>query len=494
MRWFIMLICCFGQAIVSAQVTYYGSIAPIIKKHCQHCHQDGDIGPMPLTSYEEVVSYASMIKFVTETKLMPPFKASHDNLKFENERSISDHEKALIASWIEGGLEQGKESKEVESSKPTDNTKYDYKVCMSEPFEHYGIYYDQYQVFALPIELPEGKFINDVIFEPGNRKIVRSANISIAPKGSSLGQDIWDPRYGFFTYGNLKFTTSFPNWYSWMPHTNGLKLEAEESLFIPKDSELLLHIHYGPYGQIQKDSSCIHMSFSDEAQPIIQNVPLVHPDFLLDTFLIESGLRKRISSSFVLPTDVSLRSVTPLAHLLCRTWEVIAVFPDKSSSVLLSIDDWDFHWKEKYVFEQKLLLPAGTKIFTTATYDNTKKNPYNPSELPHTMKAGPHMYDENFICYFEFDAINSDKGYIEKPFITTDHQIGKVVFSIKQQGNYELKFYNLSIGSVTDLSSKFYARGSHTLVSSQLPRKSGRYAFTLSVNGELVDSWFVVIL
>ena len=493
MRWHFLIFFLTWSILSDAQVTYHEHIGPIITKHCQSCHQKGDIGPIPLTTYDDVASYARMIKFVTDIKLMPPFKADQHKAQYANERSISDEEKELIAKWIEDGLPEGSKDNQELNIQDKSPQVYDYTVCMSEPFEHYGIYYDQYQVFPLELEIPTDKYITDVVFEPGNKAIVRSANISIAPIGSSSKMDTWDPRYGFYAYGSLGFTASFPNWMSWMPHTPSNELTEGEHLYLPSNSELLLHIHYGPVGEIQTDSSCVHLNFADRPSPILQNVPLAHTALLADTFLLEKGLKKRISSSIELPIDLSLRSITPLAHLLCRSWEVFAVLPDKSSISILSIDDWDFHWREKYIFEESLHLPKRTKIYTTATYDNTMANPYNPSDPPHTMKAGPHMYDENYLCYFEIDAVPS-YAMITKPLTVTEDAIRELIFTITENGNYTIQSYDLSSNTVKTIASKTYSKGSHTVQSSDLPSTTGAYVISILDGDQVLDFWWVVIL
>ena len=478
----------------TAQVNYYKDIAPIIKANCLSCHRSGNIGPMPLSTYEEVASYASMIKYVTDSGLMPPFIANHQKVTYANERSISDSDKKLIAKWIEEGLTEGiPDKRRKDNNKETDKA-YDYTICMLESFEHYGIYYDQYQTFVLPIELGESKFIKEIVFEPGNKEIVRSANFSIATKGSAIKMDDWDPRYGFFAFGGLGFNAALPNWYNWMPNTPSVNYDNDERLYLPDQSEILMHIHYGPFGEIQKDSSCLHFIFDKMAGPTLQNVPFIHTDLLSDTFLIESGDKKRISDSFVIPVDAKLRSITPLAHLLCRTWEVFAVLPDKSSVALLSIDDWDFHWREKYVFEEIINLPAGTKIYSSTLYDNTLENPYNPADPPHTMDKGPHMYDENFECYFEFVPPNTKLGYIIKPFNVLDKDFKEVSFILEHKGNITIQVDNLSDASHEIISSKYYERGLHTLQSSKLPSKKGRYAITISGIEGIIDTWWFVIL
>lgn len=494
MRNLLLIILTVNCLKISTQVTYFQDIAPILTENCTSCHQDSDIGPMPLTSYDQVASYASMIKFVTNTELMPPFIADVQKVHYKNERSISDEDKKTIASWIANGIPRGDS---LFNDKPVAGSavEYDTTICMSERFEHYGIYYDQYQVFPLPIELSKGKVIKDIRFKPGNREIVRSANISLATKGSSLKMDQWDPRYGYYAYGSTGFTSSYPEWYSWKPHTKGLALIDQERLYLPPDSEILMHIHYGPYGEIQTDSSCIYLAYDDEPTNIstLQNVPFVHTAFLKDTFVLEANKKHRISTSFSLPVDAEIRSITPLAHLLCRSWEVFAVLPDKTSVHLLVIDDWDFHWREKYIFQNPIKLPAGSKIYATAIYDNTKENPYNPADSPTTMRKGPHMFDENFICYFEFESKQIENSFIDKPFVTSEKELSSIKFHINKEGDYIIVAHSLDDLGKTKIASQNFTQGTHRIRSSKLSKLKGRYVISLIRNSEVLDTWWLTI-
>jgi hypothetical protein len=432
-----------------------------------------------------------MINFVIETKLMPPFIADVQKVHYINERSISEAERKTIARWIAEGIPRG-DSLINTRLIPSPTAEYDTTICMSESFEHYGIYYDQYQVFPLPVELSNGKVVKDISFEPGNREIVRSASISVAPKGSNTKMDQWDPRYGYYAYGSLGFTSSYPEWYSWKPHTEGLDITGQERLYLPPDSEMLMHIHYGPFGEIQTDSSCIHLAYDHEFTDVIplQNVPYVHTSFLKDTFVLEANKQHRISTSFLLPVDAQIRSVTPLAHLLCRSWEVFAVLPDKTSTHLLVIEDWDFHWREKYIFKNPIQLPAGSKIYATAIYDNTTENPYNPADPPTTMRKGPHMFDENFICYFEFLGSSVQNSHIYKPFVTTSKGLSSLRFSLAKEGSYRVTLHNLENMETVVLTESTLLSGSHSIRSSKLPQRSGRYAIVLSSGDRIIDTWW----
>ena len=479
----------------NAQITYSEHIAPIIESNCTSCHSDGNIGPMSLESYEDVASYASMIKFVTQNKLMPPFKANHSTIQYANARIISEEELALIESWINEGLKEGN-SILPKTEIPTIETEFDTVICMNQAFEHFGIYYDQYQAFVLPVNNAQDKLIKQIHFLPGNKEIVRSANLSIAEKGKASDKDTWDPRLGFYSYAELDFNPQQPNWFNWMPNTPSSNLLSNEHLLMPANSEIILQLHYGPFGEIQKDSSCIALNYQKDPfkGTQLQNVPLISTDFLSDTFQINAGEKSRFSSSFYIPEDTQLKSITPLAHLLCTSWEVIAVLPSKETLPLLKIEDWDFHWKEKYVFSKKINLPKGTKIIATAKYDNTASNPYNPSDPPHNMQKGPHMYDENFLCYFEFAHSTKNKiGTIKKPFSVASNKVKTISFETFNKAGIQIILHDLSNQEKIIIADKIFPKGKHKILTSKAPEKTGRYAISLNSENTAQDLWYFII-
>src|SRR5579872_6896467 len=55
--------------------TFYRDVLPILQQHCQVCHRPGEIGPMPLLTYEQVRRFARAIAEATTSKKMPPWFA-----------------------------------------------------------------------------------------------------------------------------------------------------------------------------------------------------------------------------------------------------------------------------------------------------------------------------------------------------------------------------------------------------------------------------------
>ena len=76
-------------SLYSQEITFSDHIAPIVLKKCTPCHHKGNIGPMPLTNYDEVAAYASMIAYVTKEKYMPPWPADPNYRHFLDEKNFT---------------------------------------------------------------------------------------------------------------------------------------------------------------------------------------------------------------------------------------------------------------------------------------------------------------------------------------------------------------------------------------------------------------------
>ena len=62
-------------ATPSMAPTFYKDVLPILQTHCQSCHRPGEIGPMPLLTYEQTRRWARAIQQAVESKKMPPWFA-----------------------------------------------------------------------------------------------------------------------------------------------------------------------------------------------------------------------------------------------------------------------------------------------------------------------------------------------------------------------------------------------------------------------------------
>ncbi|MGZ6520145.1 MAG: c-type cytochrome, partial [Bacteroidia bacterium] len=93
------------------QVTYSDQIAPIIYKNCTSCHRPGEAGPFNLLTYRDAVSRGKLIKFVTQSRFMPPWPADASYTHFIDEKVLTKEEIDLIASWADQGFPVGDSTK-----------------------------------------------------------------------------------------------------------------------------------------------------------------------------------------------------------------------------------------------------------------------------------------------------------------------------------------------------------------------------------------------
>jgi hypothetical protein len=89
-----------------------------------------------------------------------------------------------------------------------------------------------------------------------------------------------------------------------------------------------------------------------------------------------------------------LVAILPHMHLLGRTMTVTARLPDGTRQKLVDVNDWDLRWQRTYFFEKPVVLPAGTVVELTASFDNSLANPRNPTEPPKDVHFGEMTTDE----------------------------------------------------------------------------------------------------
>ena len=92
---------------VSRQVTWHADIQPIIQGRCQRCHKPDDIGPFPLTTYDEVFANRGLVEHAVVTGDMPPWMPTSCCNSFENDFSLTPRQIELIETWVEQGAPKG---------------------------------------------------------------------------------------------------------------------------------------------------------------------------------------------------------------------------------------------------------------------------------------------------------------------------------------------------------------------------------------------------
>ena len=489
--------------MTAQEVTYRADIAPLIAENCLTCHRAGKIGPMPLTTYREVVPYAQMISYVTEHRLMPPYLPAAPTEDFLDVKRLTAAEIELFKKWLAAGLPEGEErSKNVQSAAPEapllQNP--DTIIGMAQAFEQYGIYYDQYRVFVLPTHFAEDKVIEAVEFVPGNSEIVRACNISADPTDRVQVLDEWDPQYGYFSFGELGFVPRMSRFYNWYPGKSRVQFPENTGKILPAGANLLLHIHYGPTGTPQRDSSHIRLKFAEKMPAeITRNLPLLNPLIMSnDTFLMVENEKTRVHASFRLPFAVEVFGIQPHGHFLLEKAEIFAVFPDgRRSEILLEIEAYDFHHKQQFLYKKPKVLPAGTTVHALFHYDNTAENLFNPSDPPRTMTQGKRMYEEMFLTYFDCAPV-AEIDPAERRILSLPEMLTEPTFILKfyqkEQAFLQAEVRSFAGETVIEAAAKKFDAGANVLKIDMADAPFGNYFVQLEAeDGKRVIAPFVYV-
>jgi hypothetical protein len=95
------------------EITFAKDIAPILQRSCENCHRQNGVGPMSLSTYEEVRPWARAIKQRTgvgpHAGVMPPWYMEKNIgiQKYKDDPSLSADEVAKVAKWADSGAPRG---------------------------------------------------------------------------------------------------------------------------------------------------------------------------------------------------------------------------------------------------------------------------------------------------------------------------------------------------------------------------------------------------
>lgn len=100
--------------------TFSHDVAPILYRRCTTCHSERSIAPFSLIGYENARQYASTIAAVTQSGVMPPWKAAEGYGEFRDVARLSDSEKRTLATWAAAGAPRGDPKEEPQPVRAAD--------------------------------------------------------------------------------------------------------------------------------------------------------------------------------------------------------------------------------------------------------------------------------------------------------------------------------------------------------------------------------------
>lgn len=394
--------------------TFYRDVLPILQQHCQSCHRDGEIAPMPLVTYDQTQPLARLIADDARARKMPPWFADPRVEHFSNDPSLSPREISTLAAWAAANAPAGNPA---DAPRPHDWVEGwnipqpDLVVRMPKPVPIPALCDIQYTYEIVPTGFKKGKWVQTSEIRPSSRANVHHAVVYIRPPDSPWLRHA--PIGVPFTASDMKTdadrrdtkTTKADILLVYAPGSSPDRWPDGMAKYIPAGSDLVFQMHYVSRDRPTADQTSIGIVFAK--RPPAKRVLTLQ--LTNSSFVIPPGVDdQRVEVHGSLPNDALLLSFFPHMHLRGKRFEYNVLRADGTIEPLLRVN-YDFFWQLSYRLAQPMPLKAGTVLQAVAWYDNSKSNPHNPDPTA-AVYWGDQTYDEMMVGFFDVavDA-NTDK-------------------------------------------------------------------------------------
>ncbi len=167
---------------------------------------------------------------------------------------------------------------------------------------------------------------------------------------------------------------------------------------IPAGSKLVFQMHYTPCGSEQTDRSSVGLMFMDK-KDVTHQMSTTNVSY--HELKIPAGdANYTVDAEKTFARDTLVMSMFPHMHIRGKSFRYEATYPDGKHEVLLDVPRYDFNWQNSFILAEPKMIPKGTKLLCTASYDNSAENPYNPDPTK-TIAWGPQTWDEMMIGWYD---------------------------------------------------------------------------------------------
>jgi hypothetical protein len=345
---------------------------------------------MSLLTYNDARPWAQSIRRHVMNRDMPPWHLSRrvGGRQYKNDRSLTDAQIETIVRWVDRGAVLGDPNDLPPPTHWADGDAWTIgtpDLVVQSPTRLVAANGpDWWGDFTVDTGLTEDRYVKAVETRPSRagRRVIHHALTFLVQDDGSGDADSYLSEYAVGKDGDT------------FPSDSGRLLKA--------GSRLRFNMHYHSVGQEVTDRTSVAFVFYPRGYVPRHDVASVNVGlFLLDNELdIPANAVSTHRASYRLTRAARLISFQPHMHFRGKAMTLDAVRPDGMHEVLGAVDDFDFNWQVAYIFDDQTapLLPAGTILEATATYDNTAGNRRNP-DPDLWVGFGNRSVDEMFQCH-----------------------------------------------------------------------------------------------
>ncbi len=399
----------------SGAATFTKDIAPIFQEKCEGCHRPGNIGPMPLRTYQETRPWLRAIRSRVAGLEMPPWHLDKTVgiQRFINDGSLTEAQIDTIVGWIDAGAPMGDLSQMPPARQWPTGDAFRLEatlgppdlVVKSKPWTMPAQAPDVQFRPQVEIPLAKGRWVRASETKPSlkGRRIAHHASLYLVrPKGAAAAEAERAMRgsqpavdAALRTAGGTDDASVVPELFTeWAQGKDGEIYPEHVGKLVMPGSKIEFDIHYHAVGEEITDELETAWWFYPEG---------VTPKYSAEFLALGSPRELQIApntvtqhqGTFVLPGPAILHNFQPHMHYRGKAFLLEAIYPDGRREVVNYADRYSNTWHINYVYDPDYapVFPKGTVLQTTAWHDNTSANKNNP-DARQWVGLGPRTVDE----------------------------------------------------------------------------------------------------
>ena len=376
-------------------VTYWQHVEPIFQTNCVSCHTAGGIGPFEIDDAEIATAYASLIAADTASRVMPPWPPGGDTPPLAHVRTLTQEQIDLIAAWAAAGAPLG----DPANPQPHDPPEL-VDIGPTELAFDVGLDYvpdtsltDDYRCFLTDVGSPALRMATGFRVTPGNRAIVHHVIVSMfagSDRAALEALDAQTERAGWPCVGGSvpdgTDATPIGALGSWVPGVSAVAFPAGTGQVVAPGALAVIQMHYNLLGGADPDRTRVDVALApSEATGTL--IPLG------GVGLIKRNLQIAANDGASVHTQTAsvsqwraVRGQQPFPsgrgyalgagghmHMIGRRITITRTNAI-SSTVLLDIPAWSFHWQGSYQFLTPIEVDNTDTLTIRCEYDNSNVN------------------------------------------------------------------------------------------------------------------------
>lgn len=394
-----LYVCAFvsGAACAEEIPDYHTDIKPILAARCNNCHLTGGIAPFTFEDFDKARSFAPAIRAAVSSRQMPPWLAQSADVKYRDNRSLSDSQIEMIQSWVDNGTPEGDPTEPPTQIKPIEGglERVDLELSAPSPYTPKS-FPDDYHCFAIPWTEDKDVYLTGFNAIPGDPNIVHHVAVYVIPPqyvDDIKGWDAADEGPGYTCFGGPSgaIASSIPTLLlaAWIPGSNGTVFPDDIGIKIQPGAYLALQIHYNSSADMNtSDQTKLQFQLSDTVDRPAVYAPFLSLEWVLGDMIIPAGeanVKHDIRADprtffdlFIQDMDFTngfnIHGLMFHMHKLGRKGEVAVLKPNADPTVLLDIQDWDFDWQQEYLLESPYAFGNDDLLKLSCIFDNSATN------------------------------------------------------------------------------------------------------------------------